>query len=585
MRKTELTTRGGQVILATVLAVIMAATVMVGGLAWPVVREFKAAREVYQSRASFFAAESGLEDASFRIKRGLPYLSAYTLAVGSNQAEIRIEGTGHLRTVQSVGEAATRFRQLESNLSLDETSAEFFYGVQVSDGGVQIANNARVLGNVYSNGNIIGSSSGSAFISGDAVVAGGLNYPPNVNFAAHNNDQLFANLNSQEDLAQPFVAPVSGVLSRVSVYLAKVGNPNTITLKIAANSATDGGTPGGTISGGSASVAAAGVGTTPSWVHVAFASPPTLVAGTKYWIVLDASTVSAINHWNWRKDNSTGESGSNTYKSWSNTARRWSSPGTGFLAHQVWIGGANTRIEKVTVGDANTGTARANQFESVVVHGASCPNSYCVVDNPPRAELPISDGTIQDWRDAALLGGTCAAPVCDAGGNYHLSNGASGSLGPLYVPGDLEVDNNATLTLTGTVWVRGNIDLSNNCRLNLDSGYSRNSGVLLADGKITVSNNCGLDGSGDPDSYLMLLSALDAPSEDAIVVDNGATGVIYYAGKGRIRFSNNAYAKEATAYGLTLDNGATVEYESGLANINFTSGPGASFELLDWYEY
>ncbi len=571
--------------MGAVLVLVAITTVMVGGLATPVVREIKAAREVTASSLSYFTAESGIEDAVFRIKRGLSYLSAYTLAVGNNQTDIDIQGDGHLRTIQSVGDAHSRFRSLESNLNLDETSVEFFYGVQVSDGGVQMANNSTIRGNIYSNGSIVGGASASSFITGDAVVAGGLTYPPQVNYAAQNNNQLFANLNSQEDIAQPFIAPVTGVVSRVSVYLAKVGNPNDLTLKIAANNVSGNGTPGSTVSGGSASVVAAGVGTTPSWVHVSFVSPPTLTAGTKYWIVLDANTVSAVNHWNWRKDTSTGESGSGAYKFWSNASRAWSAPGTGVLAHQVWLGGANTQLEKVTVGDSAAGTARANVFVDAVVHGASCPNSYCVIDNPPRVELPISDGVIQDWRDEAAAGGVCADPVCDSSGNYILTNGQTANLGPIHVPGNLTIDNNANLILDGTVWVSGNVTLSNNCGVNLNSGYGDSSGLLLADGKITVSNNCTLAGSGDRDSFLMLLSAKNALTEEVITVDNGATGVVYYAGSGRIRFSNNSYAKEATAYGLTMDNGATIEYDSGLANVNFTSGPGASFELLDWYEY
>lgn len=82
----------------------------------------------------------------------------------------------------------------------------------------------------------------------------------------------------------------------------------------------------------------------------------------------------------------------------------------------------------------------------------------------------------------------------------------------------------------------------------------------------------------------MLLSDKNAPAEEVITVDNNALGVIYYAPQGRIRFSNNAGAKEATAYGITLDNNAVITYESGLANARFTSGPGGSFSVKSWRE-
>jgi hypothetical protein len=205
------------------------------------------------------------------------------------------------------------------------------------------------------------------------------------------------------------------------------------------------------------------------------------------------------------------------------------------------------------------------------------------VDNPPRENMPISDGVIQDWKNAAIAGGTCGSPTCTSQ-NYSLTNGASASLGPIYIPGNFTVDNNAQLTITGTIWIAGSVSMSNNAIIQLSSAYGGNSGIILADGDISVSNGVTFSGSGQSGSYIMLLSAQNDPSGTVIDVSNNSAGVIYYANNGKIHFSNNATAKEATGYGIELDNNATITYESGLANVNFSSGPAGGWDITDWEE-
>ncbi|KKT91018.1 MAG: hypothetical protein UW93_C0014G0001, partial [Parcubacteria group bacterium GW2011_GWC1_45_13] len=43
-------------------------------------------------------------------------------------------------------------------------------------------------------------------------------------------------------------------------------------------------------------------------------------------------------------------------------------------------------------------------------------------------------------------------------------------------------------------------------------------------------------------------------------------------------------AKEATAYGIILNNEAIITYESGLANVNFYSGPSGGWNIESWAE-
>jgi hypothetical protein len=328
----------------------------------------------------------------------------------------------------------------------------------------------------------------------------------------------------------------------------------------------------------------AGVPVIPGWVAVPIDPAPSVTAGTKYWVVLDTSANSATNHWNWRKDASDGYAGhtGKTAGSWS-AGGPWTDAG-GDLAFQTWVGGTNRKITNVEVGTAGSGDAHANLLENVTVRGSGCPNPYCIVDNLPHADLPILAATIAGWKSDAVAGGVCGPPQCDGSGDFILTNGASGTIGPKKINGNLTLSNGATLIVAGTLWVAGDINLSNNCNVHLASSYGASSGVIVTDGTVTISNNCAFQGSGDPTSFILLLSDRDSVDEEIIVVDNNSVGVIYYSARGRIKFSNNAQAKEATAYGITLDNGATITYDSGLANLNFSSGPGGGFAIDEWRE-
>ncbi|MDP3794349.1 MAG: choice-of-anchor R domain-containing protein [bacterium] len=540
------------------------------------------------SSQAYYTAQAGLEDAVYRIKKGVAYTASYTIAVASSTATVTVVSSDGVHTVEAQGDDGTSARKLQATLELDTVNPEFFYGVQAGDGGLNMGNNARVQGNIYSNGNIVGSN--GATITGDVTVAGGIATDPSVEWTTQNATQDFATGSANRDIAQSFVASGSAALNKASVYLRKVGAPSAdLTLRLAADNSDK----PATSALASETILASSVGTTASWIDVAFENPPTLTSGTKYWIILDASAHSATNYWAWAKDGTDGY-GANTGKytgNWSSGGATWTNVG-GDLSFRVWIGGVSTRIEEVEIGDETSGTGHANLFVDATIHGSACPNAYCVIENPPREEFPISAGVIQDWRDAAEAGGTCGPPncgagehfTCDAAGNCEVAGGESVTLGPKKIAGNLKLDNGATLTLADTLWVVGEVTLSNNCTVRLDPLYGALSGVFLTDAKATVSNSCAFEGSGQPGSYVMLLSDKNAPAEEVITVDNNALGVIYYAPQGRIRFSNNAGAKEATAYGITLDNNAVITYESGLANARFTSGPGGSFSVKSWRE-
>jgi hypothetical protein len=203
---------------------------------------------------------------------------------------------------------------------------------------------------------------------------------------------------------------------------------------------------------------------------------------------------------------------------------------------------------------------------------------------PHEIGMPISHSTITTWESWAEAGGVHEGDLSISGGSQ--------TLGPIRINGDLTVTNGATLTITGVVWVSGDIHFSNNAIIKLATSYGQNSGMMIADsphdeeghGHITVSNNVTIQGSGNPKSTIMMLSTNGGSSIDhpAITAGNNSTAVIYYASEGMVEISNNAKLRAVSGEGLHLSNGAQVQYDTGLADANFSGGPGGSWQIKEW---
>ena len=240
------------------------------------------------------------------------------------------------------------------------------------------------------------------------------------------------------------------------------------------------------------------------------------------------------------------------------------------------VGGSMSRVtSKHAFADICTGADIKKELHANS-KGNCTYGSYVPLGIPPSPiPLPISDEEIQQWKDDALAGGVLQ-------GGYELDGSDAATLGPKKIVGNLEVDGSAVLTLSGTLWVTGNVNVKNSARVKLASSYGEMSGVIVADGIVILENNSISEGSGNPNSYLIYLSTNS--SNSALTIKNNAIADILYTSQGWIVVENNAQLVEVTGYGLHLKNNAVIQYEAGLQDARFTSGPGASFELSSWKE-
>lgn len=478
---------------------------------------------------------------------------------------------------------------LRATIGIDSTTISFNYGVQVGIGGLEMQNNSEIDGNVYSNGSIDGQNGAS--ITGDVFVATGLKLDSS--WEVNNQDQVFGQKagtcsSSVIDVAQSFKPTESQTLNQVAVNIKKINNPPDINVHIVADNA---GKPDATALA-TATLNSNLATSTYNWVNISFPSPTTVIAGETYWLVLDPNCENN-KYWDWGKDsnNGFGNGIGKTSADWQAGTPLWDSA-TGDMNFKVFLGGISTHINNINIGNnahansiLNSSIIQEADYQSIItstVSGSSCPNVNCHPgsDDPPVQSFPVSDGNIIDWESDAVSGGTLV-------GNQNITSNQD--LGPIKIEGDLTISNGAIVTLQGPVWVEGDIIFDVNAVIQLDSDYGDGSTVFIADnpsaldtsGIILIKNNANFFGSGSSSSYIMILSTHSGTTTHAIDVTNNTDAAIFYAHAGSIALSNNVNLKEVTGYKIIMSENATINYESGLANTSFTSGPGASWAILD----
>ena len=592
----------GAASIITIITIIASSLILLNFFSFSFVNSKKIVLNKIASQELFYTSEAGLEDNIYRIKNQKNYTASNTLPVGSGQTNITISSNGSQKTILSEGVINNLFRKFQSVVTITTSEVSFHYGVQVGAGGLEMEQNSQVIGNIYSNGHITGNN--GAKINGDAFVATAMAL--NNQWTAQDNETIFGEQNVNPnvfDVAQSFVPNTTGTLAQIDFYLKKNSNPDDILVRILTN---DGGSPSKTVVA-SATLNASLVTSSHGWASVTFPTLPTLTADTTYWIMLDTSDGSN-KYWYWGKDSNNGNgNGVSKYSSnWNASTPVWTTD-VGDFNFKTWFGTGINSLNNVIV----TGNAKANTITNSSICGdayyttidsgslnflnspssptcsAPLTNGTAYPDSPdqPVQGMPISDANIAEWKADAQAGGTIS-------GDYSIT--ANISLGPKEIIGNLIMtSNNKTLTITGTVYVHGYIDIANGSTIQCDSSYGTNSCIILTDSWIHTENNSSFRGSGQTGSYLMMLTNSNCDGtfssgctdhDGAVDIHNNATGVIFYAPNGMINLHNGVNVTEVTSHKLRLDNTAVITYDQGLANANFSSGPGASWQINDWKE-
>ena len=192
--------------------------------------------------------------------------------------------------------------------------------------------------------------------------------------------------------------------------------------------------------------------------------------------------------------------------------------------------------------------------------------------NQPASEMPTVD--YQYWKNQAEAGGTtnCPAGLCKYDGGVH-------NLGPRKLVGKLELANSAYVTMDGPIYVTGDVEVHNSAVLKLNDNFGSNGSVLIADGTITVRNDGELQPTNaTPKGYILAVTTSTDPNQ-AISIRNRGVNAIFYALDGTAEMRNNAKVTALVAKQLIIRNSASLDYDSGLASAQFSSGPGGSWQI------
>ena len=160
--------------LIAVIFFLFISLAIISGLISPTVRTFQDSSVNLKSKKSYYLAESGSEDAMYRILTGKTIGTSETITLDSNSATTNITTSfGNSKQIISLGDVNNLQRKTNITLSAG-AGVGFNYGIQSGDGGFTLSGGSTITGNVYSNGNI--QASGGVHITGTAVAAGASSY-------------------------------------------------------------------------------------------------------------------------------------------------------------------------------------------------------------------------------------------------------------------------------------------------------------------------------------------------------------------------------------------------------------------------
>ena len=227
-------------------------------------------------------------------------------------------------------------------------------------------------------------------------------------------------------------------------------------------------------------------------------------------------------------------------------------------------------------------SAPAN-FGNLYVTGSVTISSGCQMN---ASSLKVG-GTLTVQTTGLTVGalevdGTGSSPALE------VTSGGLLKAGPIYVAGNSDIQ--STLDLLGTFWTAGTLSADSGSTVELDPTYGANSGVILSNSYVSISDGSLFKGSGNSVSFPMVVTTSDCPvsnycnGNDAINMGGGAGAVVLDAQNGTLNMTGGTGAEALTANEIIMSNGVNITYNSGLANLNFSSGPSGGWQISTWKE-
>ena len=584
----------GYVMLLTTIIFMMFSIIIILGISTLTIKQVFLSRDIWSSKQSYYLSEAGAEDVAYRLKYsifGSKLESIETLSLNNYEAVTRIASSYSEKTITSLSDQDGYKKSIEMKF-IQGSGISFNYGILSGNGGFVITGGSNIVGNVYSNGNILGGS--GVHITGSAIAASGgtiLKDEANEMPTPNPNSITFNNAYASRDFAQSFKPSTTLAIQKIKIYIKKTNSPSDFVVNLMSDVS---GNPGSVLA---TSVLNAGdVTTNFGWTDLIFTQNVVLTKDTTYWFVIngivkngktsiDTYTIGANNIYS-KGVAKTGVSGG----SWNNTNL------DGYFS--TYFGSVPSKIygnegDYMYIGSTSTDVAWASDVSHVNLTG----NLYCdsgtnnangIICNtskslPDTLAIPISGANIDQWKSEFATGGTYS-------GDF-LVDWRGGIVGARKITGDLIVNGGGTLMVTGTIWVQGNIVLTGGGKIKLSPSLGSNSAIILTDGYVNIDGGGQFEGSGISGSYPIVVSTSICPkvspcatNNSAISLSGGAGAVVLAAPYGKVNINGGSGARSITGDSIYISGGGTVTYESGLANISFASGPSGGWKISGWEE-
>ncbi len=591
MRNKGTKEKGAAMIIVVLFFIILSATLLIG-VSTPISNQIKGTNEFLISKSSYTIADSQVENSLYRFNKGKNDAPS-ELSLLDSTANAVLTETSDGRSLVVQGSKSFFDRYVKAIFQKGE-GYSFNYGIQVGNGGLQMTGSSYVTGNVYSNGDISGSTGGGGpyknYITGTAIAATLSN--PNVSFSISSSTAAYqaysiGQTDTNQDVSQSFVTATTTGITQITFLIKKTGIPANATVKIVNNNS---GVPGSTLIT-SGTLNASLVTTSFAYISAYMSTTVPLSANATYWIVIDNGSNDASNYYSVAAYDGVYSTGTTKQGKYGTSMVNLSTTTLDFDLG-IFVGGDPGVILNVGVGTSGTGDAWANTVTGSTVVGTgslfcqigSGNNKVCDTSkiDPVAVAYPISQGNINDWKDQATAGGATTT-------NLSVPSSGTSSLGPIKINGNLTISS-ADLILTGPIYVTGNVTIDGGSVISADPTLAAFSALIIADGVISVTGSGGISGSGTYGSYVMLISdkscttTANCIANPSITVAGSSGTVVLYAINGGVTLSGSSNVKSIVAKLVYLQGGANITYETGLANMSFTSGPSGSWNRKSWKE-
>jgi hypothetical protein len=568
--------QGGYVLIIALIFFLAGGVAAVATMSDGILRESKTVRSESLSKQGYFASESALEDAVYRIKSGRQMGSTGSLSVASSTASVTVSTAGDgSRNIVSSADTSSVFRKTSATLSGGDTIG-LDYALQSGVGGIDLGSGVEINGDVYTAGSIRADSNTS--ISGLAVageVASASVDQANDSPSVPTQSIVFGNANSTQDFAQSFTVSASKSVMGVRLYIKKVGNPSNATIKI---TASNGSSPNFNTSLTSGTLSSSLLSTSYQWIDIPLTANPVLDSSATYWIVIDANS-NASNYYeiaaNSSYANGQAKVGRGNNNSWNDT-----SPAGLDGYFNVSIGTTGVGVSgKDQWNRLSVGSAYANQVNFVnasdIIYCQTGGNNNKACDtsrvDPIVKTVPFPQASIDLWKSEALAGGTSTSRTVGSGG---------ATIGPRKIIGNLSVSSGGTLRVSGTLWVTGSVTIDGGATVRSDDPAQSFS--IVSDGLISVSGGAHVEGSSG--SYILLLSTNAGAS--AISLSGGANSAAVAAPYGTVNVTGGTEIKAIYADHISISGGAQVQYNTGMSSLNLSGASlsGGTLNIKSWKE-